>query len=755
MSLSEQFVKNSERKWKDAEIENLPDSDRRMLAIYNPTITKTGISENLRSLIAERGFSPADGIFAAGLKHMKKTLSLSSVTPGEAAVQGGHIVVDKDFVTVIKTTGTQTLPNTPILGHIDEVDTRSNLDTLTAICCSIVRVSKGVWVDNRSQDWSDRYAVSPAGMKKLSDALIIVLTDSVLWKSMSTIARQGVTGIPHMRFVRRVLNSLPKCDYDLLNNIVVVDALEVIKPGKKSQWLKTVDSHGKPIVPESTYEMRAFNSKDKKALRFYPCAFTYIGGFVPPVKPFSSSPDVSSTAAMASFNREVSQWVQGSTSAITLLASGKGFATQLTENTKRQLFMISATLSSWTEGVPALIQLASLGDFVPILSSIQYWQKKILDQKPALFDGMLKYSDGEEKPWFKFTLPNVNQIINNPQIMTHCVNRPEPGWTTIFVMDASLPQKSEKSQQDPDWDTYSFTAYPTHLGEKYIGMCTIFGPAFFPNDTAMEKQLKSKSVSHCKPFVGCHVYSYGLAKDFQGIISSYSSLKLVGRHLVEVPGADKVISKVEDWTIITPVLCETRAGWYERVRRDLYSMFEFPWRPVTRSSPIVNLLFVTKGKAELNTSMWMAESGSAFVGKVFPQPKGSNIVFKAPKSDPNDDDEDEDEEDADEEDGQDSSSQAFSPPSADGESDDTEEEGDGDEQGEDRGVPEKINSVPVVTSTTTKIEKRVSTAPPKTTAPAKVERVKRVKQQVFHEEEVDEQSLSKPFLAAMAGDLSG
>lgn len=743
MSLSEQFIINNERRWKDAEIENLQDSDRRMLAVYNPSLTKTGISENLRSLIKERGFTPADGIYAASLRHMKKTLSLSSVTPGEAAVQGGHIIVDNDNVTVVKTTGVQTLPNTPILGHMDEPDLRDNLDTLTAICCSIVRVSKGIWVDNRSQEWSDHYAVSSAGMKKLAEAMVYVLTKSELWTSMSTIARQGVTGIPQMRFVRRVLNALPKSDYDLLNNIVVVDALEVIKPGRKSTWLKTVDAKGQPAVPEKTYEMRAFTAKDKAAVRTYPCVFTYRGGFVPPVRPFSSSPDTSSTTAMASFNREVSQWVQGATSAISILASGKGYATQLTENTKRQLFLISATLSSWTYGEPVVIRLPSLGDFVPVLSSIQYWQAKILDLKPEMFVKIREYSDGEDKPWFKFVLPNQSQIINNPQVMAHCTTRPEATWTTVFVMDPSLPQKSDKTQQDPDWDTYSFTAYPTHLGDKYIGICTIFGPAFFPADSAMEKQLKGKSVSNCKPLVGCHVYSHGLAKDFQGIISSFPNLKLVGRKLIEIVGSEKEISKVEDWISVPIQACETRAVWYDRVKRDLYSMFEFPWRPVVRSSPIVNLLFVTKGKAELNTSMWMAESGSAYVGKVFAPPQGSNIVFSAPAADPNapvDDDDDEVEDDS------------------------------AEEEGDDQGVPfvfgdavppkdkkEKNKGASPPATTMAGVSEKGLTTTTTTTKMAdveekKVERPKKMKQQTF-KEEGDEQNLDLSFLSSVAGDL--
>jgi len=651
--------------WSDKQIESLGETDRKALAKYNPKLTANGISVALQQMIAKLGFSPADGIYAASLRNVRKTLHLSNVTPGEAIVQGGHVVVDKDTVTVVRTSGVQTLPNTPILGNIDEPDLRDNLDNVTAICSCIVKVSKGNWVDNNSQEWSDRFNVSPAGMKTLAEAVIYVLTHSKDWTALSPIARQGITGIPMTRFIRRVLNSTTKSNYDLLNTIIVVDALQVVKKGRKGTWLKVTDAEGKSVVPDSAYTIRPFNAKDKGAIRDYPCVFHYAGGYIPGVKAFQSSPDITSTSAMASFNQEVGTWAQGSNSPVTLLASGKGYATQLTDNTKRQLFLISASLSAWTEGMPALIRLPSLGDFVPVLSSLQYWQKKILDQTPEMFKRIVEYSpDGEQKAWFKFILPNQSKTINNPQVMAHCVPKAEPGFAVIFVMDVSLPQKSDKAQQEPDWDIYSFTAIPHELGAHYIGITTVYGPAFFSKDVAMEKVLKSKSSSGAKPLDGCHVYSFALAKDFQAVISSFPSLALVGRELIRVvtptttasttsststtstvPVQPPVSVTQEQWIQFHPVHHATRASWYETVKRDIYSLLEYPWRPVVRSSPIVNLLFITKGKAELNTSMWVAGGGSAFVGKVFPPEKGTNIVFQAPKEDPNAEEDDSEEED--------------------------------------------------------------------------------------------------------------
>lgn len=747
MSLSDFIVKVNNRQWTDAQIENLPDADRKALAIYNPDLTKTGISENLRNLIQKRGFSPADGVYAASLRHMKKTQSLSSVTPGEAAVQGGHVVIDDEQVSVMRTTGIQTLPNTPILGHLDEPDRRANLDTLTALCCSIVRVTKGVWVDNRSQEWADRYIVSPGGMKHLSNALIHVLTGSEHWTSMSTIARQGITGIPHTRFVRRVLNSLPKSDYDLLNTIVVVDVLEVVKRGRKAgSWLKTSNAKGEPSVPVSAYEMRPFTTKDSNVLRSYPCVFTYRGGFVPPVKPFVSSPDTSSTSAMAAFNREVSQWVQGDSSPISILSMNKGFGSQLTANTKKQLFLISATLSSWTCGVPAVIRLPSLGDFVPVLSSVSYWQTKILATKPGMFSKILEYSDGEGKPWFKFVLPNQSQLINNPQVMAHCVTKIEPLWTQVFIIDPSLPQKSEKSQQDPDWDTYSYTAYPTYLGQHYIGMCTVFGPAFFPEDPAMEKQLRGKSSTGMNPLVGCHVYAHALAKDFQAVISSFTNLELVGRKLVPFVNPDKTTSKIEEWTTVSLQHCPTRALWYDRVKKDLYNMFECPWRPVVRNCPIVNLLFVTKGKAELNSSMWMAEGGgSGFSGKVFVPPKSSNIVFEAPVADPNAPVGDDEEEDEDQEQGEPFQA-TFQPQQSVEEDDSSDEEDQVEEKTEIVSTVEVPITLPIPMTTAAPVETK-NPVPVKEKKPKK-----RVKQAVF-KTEGDDSNLDKGVIQGTIDDL--
>lgn len=722
MSLSDKIISNKHRKWSDKQIESLGETDRKALAKYNPKLTANGISVALQQMISKLGFSPADGIYAASLRNVRKTLHLSNVTPGEAIVQGGHVVVDKDTVTVVRTSGVQTLPNTPILGNIDEPDLRSNLDNVTAICSCIVKVSKGNWVDNNSQEWSDRFNVSPAGMKMLAESVIHVLTHSKDWTALSPISRQGITGIPMMRFIRRVLNNTTKSNYDLLNTIIVVDALQVVKRGRKGAWLKVTDAEGKPVVPDAAYTIRPFSPKDKGAIRDYPCVFNYTGGYIPGVKAFQSSPDTTSTSAMASFNQEVGTWAQGSNSPVTLLASGKGYATQLTDNTKRQLFLISASLSAWTEGMPVLIRLPSLGDFVPVLSSLQYWQKKILDQSPEMFKRILEYSDGEQKAWFKFILPNQSKTINNPQVMAHCVSKSEPGFAVIFVMDVSLPQKSDKAQQEPDWDTYSFTAIPPELGAHYIGITTVYGPAFFSKDVAMEKVLKSKSSSGTKPLEGCHVYSFALAKDFQAVISSFPSLALVGRELTRVvvpvttavptsatsttttpsPSVPPVSVTQEQWVQFRPVYHATRASWYETVKRDIYSLLEFPWRPVVRSSPIVNLLFITKGKAELNTAMWVAGGGSAFVGKVFAPEKGTNIVFEAPKEDPNAEDDESEEEDEEKEVAFDNENMV-----GDEESDgDDPDSGSSDDEGEAFSVVPLMPPPPVVAPPEKKVEKK-------------------------------------------------
>jgi hypothetical protein len=360
-----------------------------------------------------------------------------------------------------------------------------------------------------------------------------------------------------------------------------------------------------------------------------------------------------------------------------------------------------------------------------------------------MFSKMLEYSDGEEKPWFKFVLPNQSQVVNNPQVMAHCVTKIEPSWTQVFVIDPSLPQKSEKSQQDPDWDTYSYTAYPTYLGEHYIGMCTVFGPAFFPDDPAMEKQLRGKSTTGMNPLIGCKVYAHALAKDFQAVISSFSNLELVGRKLVSVVTPDKTTTKNEEWTTVSLQCCLTRAAWYERVKKDLYSMFECPWRPVVRSCSIVNLLFITKGKAELNSSMWMAEGGSGFVGKVFVPPKGSNIVFDAPVADPNDpvDDEEDDEKD---EQGVPFEA-AFQQPDQDEEEDN--EESSSDE--EDKQPAPEVVKIPVMSSAPITTAALMD-APVLTKADKPVK--KRVKQEVF-KTEGDDSNLDQGAIQGTIGDL--
>lgn len=623
----------SQRKWTDTQIDALNDKQRLALSKYNPQLNKGSMPVELLALINDRGFAPADGVYAAQTLKTKKAKSLSHATFPEVVAGGGAVTVTNKEVTVSLVSGTQTLPNTPIPGEVGVEDNYENLDAVALLCSSIVCVKKSNWVENRAMEWANYFEVSASGMKLLAETLIPTFGESEEWQEMPVTTRQSVTGHVAVRFVRKILNKLSKIDYDYINTIIVVDVLRAVYKTRKG-WMVSMNDKDQPLIPPEIYSKRAIKKtkEEKEMFKNYPAVFTYRGGFCPKIHQLVE-PDFSRTTAAVAMNDKVGIWAGGNSSAISIIALMEGYASIMLDAAKEYVFLIAATLNCWKQGRKVDIFVSSVGAFTPMHACLSFWQNHCSQKEE--FVSMVNLTATE---WFQFILPGRNKLINNPKLEAFCRPAVRSDAVSLFYLSANHPKKTNKEDAEPDWDVCSYRSMPPEIATDYIGITNIYGPYYFTQDAAMSLVMQKKSVEVKAAPRSIYVYKFGSCRDFMGVISSFKEVSLYG--------ADANLRLDEH-----KLQCiKTREEWYKLVFTSNVQMLRSPWKPVVRASNIANLLIFTKNRLATASNVWDDSEVSVYAGNVFPRQKKRDERFQLTAEDAADQEQSEEDEGSDDSD---------------------------------------------------------------------------------------------------------
>jgi hypothetical protein len=597
MSLNENVIKNaikdaSERRWTDAQIKALSPKLRGQLSSYGEKDGKsiTQIDPEMKRLISERGFAPADGRAALAMIQDKTIAPMKQANSDWVISKGGNEITTKDKNTLYMCNGDKVVrPHTPIPANPENPDKFDNLDVVTAFCAPLVDHKNGVWKNAGEQVWCKTFpSMGASGLNSLAMLVAQILNIDECWVALSTVDKAATTGRNGAVFIRNAFNSVSKVVYRYLNTKIVADAFRAIEKTPDGEWEVCVDEEGNDVVPQRVYDTIALDADDLRFSSDYPAVLWYKGGWVPGARLPKVDLNLTSSLILA---RQKSIHIAGGDQGVpSLIAASQDFSGITNETAQNFYFIISSVLECWRRGKKADIRLSSNGDVNVLWSALSYWQDV------ARSDDLYSLMHERKGNWFYFLPATRNAFINTTAAIREViVNSHTEGSVAVCVIKDRIKTLVDKTSDPVNHDRNSNYVLPQDLPPNYIVKCPIYGTAFFPKDNALARiAQKSTSAESFPQYNGVKVYGHGNARDFIGVASTLDDLCLVGS---EQAKKGMVFAK------ISLVCYPTREKWYSKVSSDINAIYKAVFNPVKTLSPISNLLVITKGKVSVLTNL--------------------------------------------------------------------------------------------------------------------------------------------------------
>jgi len=635
--------------YSDAELRSLDRKLLHLVATYNGIAVKS--SPALLALLAKKKVLPADSLAANRIMNSFDYRTTVHVRPESYLnTHGGNSEFNPTVVTHKNLSGkTIQRDNLPLPLPFSVERKYDNLIEVAALSAQVVKNDQGVWVSSvNTVSWQKVYAqgVNAAGMQMVASKVSDLLSQSELWKAMTPIQHNAVQGPEMLAFVTTILNGLSEYDFLELSTIIVLYGLQAMEQ-RGERWVVLKDDKNQPLIPSSVWEPVKPTEKTKGLLQYYPAILKYKGG-VPIVVQFPEQVGTFKNALMAqSLLREV----QGSdNSCISLLSAMRGYSGMTDDFGRKVQFIVSAILYCWSIGRRVTVQLETVGDLSILVSSANYWRRKIelalgSGADDFAFDRTMQFS--VETCVVKFMLPGVSdtkKVVGSLQ--TAIVGKPVQGSVVVMYDPGTMPT-SESKGKPVDFDYYSRRLFPSFCEKNdFLFYSIVFGDYPFPMDKEVlrDRHAMTSSFNPLKVtrLVDGHeqtvtrnvfVYRHGTASGFRGILSSLE-VSLVGYGHTPIYGAksettasvkavtssqvavEKVITVPTGYDMtrrtlhrIPLELVKTRSVWYDRVILDCKAQSVIFGNPVIRYSGISNLVYQSKAAAVLNLSLVPLEDG--------------------------------------------------------------------------------------------------------------------------------------------------
>jgi hypothetical protein len=618
-----------QQNYTESELRALDRKTLTLVATYNGIAVKA--SPALISLNAKKPIKPGDSLLANRILNSSDYKTTVHVRPENYLnTHGGHTEFEPVLVRHKNLAGKSVVRDNLPLPLPFGVDMKyDNLSEVSALCAQIVKNMSGMWVSAISTaSWQKVYAqgVNPVGMQAVAQFVCELLSQSSMWRAMTTIQHNGVQGPELLSFVTTTLNSLGQKDWDELNTMIVLYGLQVMEK-HEDHWVMWKDDQDQPIVPRSVWQSIKPTEETKSLLTVYPAILKYKGG-IPMVVKF---PEKLGTFKNALAAQSLLREVQGSDGSCTsLLSAMKGYSGMTDDFGRRIAFTCSAVLHCWSMGRGATVQLETVGDLPMLISSTNYWKRQIELGTIVFPKNEKKFSFDLNNCVVGFMLPGVGdnkKVVGT--LRKAVVHKPLEGSVVIMYDPGTLPT-SEAKGKPADYEGGSRDLFPKFC-EKYdfILYSMIFGDYPFPQDREVVRERANGTIPF-KPLseveideegketsivTKIYVYRHGSAAGFRGVLSSLP-LSLIGFGHTPIHKTGTVLVSGYDMTQKTmhripleQVL--SRAEWYNRVILDCEAQSVIFGNPVIRYSGISNLAYQSKAAAQLNLSMVPLEDGVA------------------------------------------------------------------------------------------------------------------------------------------------
>jgi len=620
--------------WQRAELQAIDRKILRKLSVYNGDATS--IPEPYATMIKVRGFSSTDMQMAAQIVHQAESRSVSHCRPEDyIKTAGGHNHYLPGKVELVTPAGARKeRMNSPIPAAFGEVERYSNVVALTSLCGQLVTNASGKWKTSVNLDaWMKTFgetAIKVTNVPRIVEKVIDIMEKDIVWTSMTPTNRSGVTGNARLCFMRSALDRLGEASYLVLNTSIVCDLFNTFQL-QNGKWYRVQDDAGNPFVANSMFEKVEATQELYDILgEYYPGCFKYLGGtLVAPTVPTTDG-TLETTVKVVQRLREV----QGSSDSVAVILSGMRDYSGLTDDFgKRIQFQLAATLSIWSLGKTADIQLESIGDLAIMISSLNYWKRQIKESKIEGFYTEEKKGDvfvtTRPECGFKFLLPGTMDFakVQQPNLRSELISVPRSDSVIVLYSSAGMPTSAEKGKR-LDYDKESESLLPPSFRDKnFIANCTIYGAIPFAQDKAVLKRMQSSIqvlTYYEKPVF---VYAFSTASDFRGVFSTIPDLQLVGfgfpfmpQTTSRVPLRDLTQEKLHLFSLKRVV---TQMEWYTLVTVDACKQMVSWLAPVSRYSPISNLPRMSKMAATLSRQIVESEAGELIAN--IPMPLASKV----------------------------------------------------------------------------------------------------------------------------------
>lgn len=598
----------------------------KLIAGYNGRATP--LPDHIRKDIETRGWREANATLALKLLTSSAAKSKLHIRPDDhLRTNGGSIYYTPKEVKYQALNGdVQIRANSAIPANFGQAEARSNVQAVAAAIGQIVKNNQGEWQSAVSPIvWSkvfNEQALSVGGMAMVAKIGCTILAADTVWKLMSQIDKNAVTGNEMLAFVRSALDRCDPVAYDLINTALVVDGLGAFAK-RGSDWVR-VEVGGKPKIPETCYERKRASFESKKALQDkYPGVFWYLGGYAPKVSLPPYDGELKSVILAGQRLREV----QGPDDCVTsILTNMRDYSGLTDEYGKRIQFILAATIFAWSKRRQVDIQLYSIGDHMKLVSSLNFWRRMIIDSAVAggkKFPYGFYNSKGEAVPSEKdfcnvqFLLPRQLDLPNvHSSLLSTVTDSPRSGSVVIFYNNATLPTSGTQGTA-VDYDASSVKLVPSiFLGNDYICYSPIYGCApWMHNDAKVARARAHSTVTLASWPIDPFVYQFGNSSQFRGIMTTLKDFYLMGWGFRSLGGGKW--DMIGDPTLV-PVyltLIPTQEKWYHQVYRDVVLQVVGWLRPVSRYSPISNLPYMSKVGVVLMLSKVEGDDG-VLIGNV-------------------------------------------------------------------------------------------------------------------------------------------
>jgi len=321
--------------------------------------------------------------------------------------------------------------------------------------------------------------------------------------------------------------------------------------------------------------------------------------------------DMKSTMEVISRAREV-QGPSNSTTAI--LAQMRGYSGLTDAFGKRVQWVLGVTLGLWAKGRKVNIRLDTVGDVVILVSSLNFWKKKIMQEGPPEFGK-------DPQCYYRFILSKDMDIANvNVKYHEFVLPKIEEDAVIVYHHSAALPT-SPKKGVPVDYDTSSEKLVSVSFYENDFVMFTpIYGACPFPKDQNVLRQVQAKMTQQIWwPFTP-RVFGFGSAAFFQGVLTNMDTVTLVGHGYKPMLKDGKIVpgkfnESVETWVFLEQERYQTQEDWYGKVVSDAKAQTISWLNPLSRYCAISNLSYVSKAGVTLSLSQVVGEQGD-LIGNV-------------------------------------------------------------------------------------------------------------------------------------------